>query len=58
MVVVYMSNPNDFVISGGILILVVVYMGNPNDFVLSGSIQIWLWSTWVTPMILSYQGVF
>ena len=53
-----MGNPDDFVLSGGILILVVVYMGNPDDFVLSESIQIWLWSTWVTPMILSYQGVF
>ena len=29
MVVVYMSNPDDFVLSGSILILVVVYMGNP-----------------------------
>ena len=35
-----MSNPDDFVLSGGVLILVVVYMSNPDDFVLSGGILI------------------
>ena len=31
MVVVYMGNSDDFVLSGCILILVVVYMGNPDE---------------------------
>ena len=36
MVVVYMGNPHDFVLSGGILILVVVYMSNTDNLSYQG----------------------